>query len=138
MAMIEVSDLAAPFRKWTHGVSIVLAIVLFIAFRLAGGGISLSRASGARSEPSSNDKLSAASFLDEDDGLSRSPAKTGASSSKSSSGFIERDDEFDPLSIPNSKKNGDEEEVVDAFSGAPADDGKKGGFADIERELGLR
>lgn len=140
MAMIEVSDLVAPFQKGkrTHLVSMILAVALFVAFRLADGGMTLSILNGGRSQPSAKVPQSTASFLEERDELSGKRAKASASSAKTPSGFIERDDDFDTLSLPNSKKSAEEDEVVDAFGGAPTDDGKQGGFADIERELGLR
>ena len=135
MAMIEVSDLAAPLRKWTNILSMVLAVLLFVAFRLSGGGInlSLSHDSPARDSVSSETTRSAASFLEEDD---RVVSQSSKRTHSSSSGFVERDDDFDPLAAPSTGQR-QEEEVVDAFGGSPNENSESGGFAEIEKELGL-
>lgn len=135
MAMIELGDLAAPLRKWTNWLSMILAIVLFVAFRLSGGGINLSSShnSPATDSRSSETTRSTASFLEEED---RVLTQGNERTHSSSSGLVERDDDFDPRAAPSTGQNKDED-FVDAFGNSAGDSGEVGGFEAIEKELGL-
>lgn len=136
MAMIELTDLGAPFKKWTHVVSMILAITLFAAFRLTGGGVSLTLLSSSQTPVSSRsapETLTASSFIADEE-----ESEDSRSLSKRTLGATAPADDFDPLSITKGRGAEEEDELVDAFGGISSKNGKKNGFADIERELGLR
>jgi hypothetical protein len=130
MAMIEIQDLRAPWTSKTNIISMVLAIALFAAFRISGGGLGLNI--DTRTQNNSNfileDENQVPSSLgqwENDDGSMRDKrSKTERPASNDSSGFIAQDDGFDPLAGTGQESGSEQEE--------------EGGFDEIERELGLR
>jgi hypothetical protein len=130
MAMIEIQDLRAPWTSKTNIISMVLAIVLFAAFRMSGGGLGLNH--NTRMQNNSNSVLeeqsrapSALSQWESDDDLSVAKSvETEKSASSKYNGFVAQDDGFDPLAGTGEDSGTEQEE--------------DGGFDEIERELGLR
>ena len=130
MAMIELQDLRAPWTSKTNIISMVLAIALFAAFRISGGGLGLNLDSRKQNNRDSivTNEIQARSLLNQwesDDDLSRdNNGESEPSAPSDSSGFVAQDDEFDPLAGTGEDSGSEQEE--------------EGGFDEIERELGLR
>ena len=129
MAMIEIQDLRAPFLSKTNIISMVLAIALFAAFRISGGGLGLNI--DTRKENKSDfiieDEIPAPSALKQwqkDDHSTDKQNKGDPSASRNNNDFIAHDDGFDPLAGTGEDSGSEQEE--------------EGGFDEIERELGLR
>jgi hypothetical protein len=131
MAMIEVQDLQAPFRSRTHIISMTLAIGMFAVFRVVGGGMNLSmtpnRPIDAKTTTSS--EKPPLSWDEDEEELPTSRAAVVAAKPSGRSRLI--DDELSPFDGVVAPSR--EDEQVDAF-----EDESKGGFDDIERELGLQ
>lgn len=131
MAMIEIQDLQAPFRSRTHIVSMTLAIGMFAVFRVVGGGMNLSvtpiRSVEAKTTTSSEKPVLSWDEDDEEIPTSRAPVAVAKPSGRTR--LLEDEvSPFDGVVAPSR-----EDEQVDAF-----EDEAKGGFDDIERELGLQ
>jgi hypothetical protein len=131
MPIIEIQDLRAPWTSKTNIISMVLAIALFAAFRILGGGLGLNLATRNQIIKDSNieDKSQASSSLgqwenDDDQLILDRRSEMEQSASKDSSGFVVQDDGFDPLAGTGEDSGSEQEE--------------DGGFVEIERELGLR
>lgn len=129
MAMIELQDLQAPLRSKTNIVSMILAIALFAAFRVSGGGLGLGLSRGANRPPASGfveEQQTSPSLLTwgDEDTVEKRGNDSVTSAPDDSSTLAPLDDGFDPLE--GTQKEADSEDEED------------GGFVDIERELGLR
>jgi|GEM_PF-3939284 len=130
MAMIEIQDLRAPWTSKTNIISMVLAIVLFAAFRMSGGGLGLNlntrmqNNSSSVLEEQSRAPSSLSQWESDEDLTGDKSVETEQSASNDSSGFVAQDDGFDPLAGTGEDSGTEQEE--------------DGGFDEIERELGLR
>ena len=130
MAMIEIQDLRAPWTSKTNIISMVLAIALFAAFRISGGGLGLSSNTRIQNnrDPIFTDEIQTAPGLvqwdDDEETTNGKVGKVAPSERDDSSDFVAEDDGFDPLAGTGEDSGSEQEE--------------EGGFDDIERELGLR
>jgi hypothetical protein len=130
MAMIEIQDLRAPWTSKTNIISMVLAIVLFAAFRMSGGGLGLNLNTRMQNngnsviEEQSQAPSSLSQWENDDDLTTDKRGKTERPASNDSSGFVAQDEGFDPLAGTGEDSGTEQEE--------------DGGFDEIERELGLR
>jgi hypothetical protein len=130
MAMIEIQDLRAPWTSKTNIISMVLAIALFAAFRISGGGLGLNlytrKQNNSLSLPVSEiPEPSSLKQWDSDHDLTRQKRSEAEQSAPSdSNGFVAEDDGFNPLAGIGEDSGSEQEE--------------EGGFDEIERELGLR
>jgi len=133
MAMIELQDLQAPLRSKTNIVSMVLAIALFAAFRISGGGLGFGASRGASRAPAAGfvaEQQTSPSLLTwgDEDTVEKRGTGSDTSTPDDSSTLEPLDDGFDPLE--GTQKEADSED--------DSEDEEDGGFVDIERELGLR
>jgi hypothetical protein len=148
MAMIEIQDLVTPLKSKTNLVSMVLAVGLFMVYRITGGGLSWDESRSYRGN-SGDSFVSIDSFEQEDESdierrlgrtaapqrqLGRSPQATRKSDSKGIRGSMSEDFvDFDPLRGTDEEKG-----IAESSQRRRVADSDEGGFADIERELGLR
>lgn len=128
--MIEIQDLRAPWTSKTNIISMVLAIALFAAFRISGGGLGLSSNSRIQNnrDPMFTDEIQTAPGLvqwdDDEDTTSGKVGTVVPAERNNSNNFVVEDDGFDPLAGTGEDSGSEQEE--------------DGGFDEIERELGLR
>ncbi len=111
MSLISPQNFLAPFTNKTHLITIILAAILFAAFRLSGGGVS----SVARHH--------------------------GSDASLTDPEVVIPDDQFAPEDSPRQAEAPTEDDLLDQMVGKEGHDSQKEnntGLDDIERRLGLR
>lgn len=130
--MSLISNLRSPFTRATPVVTIVLVAVLFLVFRLSGGSVSVERGSSRLQERSDDSRA-----------ISTSPVRPRITEEQRRQEDVERSgtitmseaeaEDFMRKVLENRRAR----EAV-AESASEAEQRRRGGLDDIERDLGLR